>query len=618
MRGFISYRRLVRHLDRYFWAYLLVMGFVFYARFTYSKLAPDDVMWYQGRAATVFDQYRVLPLECFRLLNVLFGRSIIAAQGMIFLFHTLNAILVYHLGQRLLSSVIAGRVAAVIFFINPVTLGALTWISCFSYIIGASFALVALLAFARTISPGTTRPNVWSALAVGSYTVGLFCTHEIFLLPAGFVLLGWLHDPRAARRGWALLALSMAAAIPVYLFFYHFDRYGIESSNMLSAGFIAALASSGLSLGASLLTAYPLSFGIKTYDFLKASFDESTRWLLTGAILIALAARYRASRRGRLPVVLALLFGALIAPYISRLYLMSGAINYHPSYMLGGRVFYVPFIAVALLGGYLVREFGGGVARDLVRDPGFRLGVLVSAGGLYLHALFVLYDRVDFMGLAVTKNPLPFAPPPWNPYANDHILWLVGAALAAALLLAASLVLHFERTFDTQEQPPARSPTTPDASTRAISCGRRAFLPLLLREMLDTVSSARGKPGYAVADLDSLPDEQLATLRPVINPVYQIRVVDGHVCSQLKDQDDAPLRSHFRNTPENLAVFNGMNGQQTLREIAKSAAADLAWEEERAFQHARALFLDLASYLVAEPHDAQEPAAGTGKRLPPA
>ncbi|MBN2303908.1 MAG: hypothetical protein JXQ72_05500, partial [Anaerolineae bacterium] len=134
MRESIPYRRWIEGLDRHFWEILFVLGLIFYARCAYSDLAPDDILWYQGRAATVFDEYRVVPLLCFRALNFVFGRSILAAQGMIFTFHTLNAILVYHLGHRLLSSVAAGRLAATVFFINPVTLGALTWISCFSYI----------------------------------------------------------------------------------------------------------------------------------------------------------------------------------------------------------------------------------------------------------------------------------------------------------------------------------------------------------------------------------------------------------------------------------------------------------------------------------------------------
>jgi len=423
------YQRLMKYLNRYFWA--LILGGIFYTRFTYSKLAPDDVMWYQGQAATVFDQYRVIPLACFRLLNVLFGPSVPAAQGMIFLFHTLNVTLVYHLSRALLSNEIAARISAVVFLINPVTLGALTWISCFSYIIGTTFALAALLAFVHST---TTRPAVWSLTAVGCYTVGLFCSHELFALPIAFVLLGWLSSPRAAQRGLILFVFSMLIAAPVYLFFYNFDRYGIASGNMLSVGFISALVSSGLSLCVSLLAAYPLSFEIKTYDFLKACFSETTRWLLAFVALSAIVVSYRMNWRWRLLTVLVLLFGALSIPYVSRLYLMSGAINYHPSYMLGGRVFYIPFIAVSLLAGYLLSS--------LMSNPGFSLGLLIIGMIYYIHATFFLYTPTDFMGLAVSKSPLPFAPPPWNPYADDHIAWLVVLGLVVLLLLIFYLISH--------------------------------------------------------------------------------------------------------------------------------------------------------------------------------
>ncbi|HEX3049679.1 MAG TPA: hypothetical protein VHP83_03410 [Aggregatilineaceae bacterium] len=428
------YQRLMKHLDRYFWISLLILGGIFYARFTYNKLAPDDVMWYQGQAATVFDQYRVIPLACFRLLNVLFGPSVLAAQGMIFLFHTLNAVLVYHLSRSLLANEIAGRISAAVFFINPVTLGALTWISCFSYIIGTTFALGALLAFVQANAPNISRPYLWSITAVGCYTVGLFCSHELFLLPITFLLIGWLYSSRAAQRGLILSVISMLIAAPVYLFFYNFDRYGIESGNMLSLGFVSALVSSGLSLNVSLLVAYPFSFEIKTYDFLKACFSETTRWLLALVVLSAIAVSYRLNRRWRLLTVLVLMLGALSVPYVSRLYLMSGAINYHPSYMLGGRVFYIPFIAVSLLVGFFLYS--------LMSNPGFKLGLLVMAAAYYIHAMFFLYTPTDFMGLAVSKSPLSFAPPPWNPYADDHIMWLVGAGLGVMLLLIFYLLSH--------------------------------------------------------------------------------------------------------------------------------------------------------------------------------
>jgi hypothetical protein len=142
--------------------------------------------------------------------------------------------------------------------------------------------------------------------------------------------------------------------------------------------------------------------------------------------------------------------------------------------------------------------------------------------------------------------------------------------------------------------------------TKSIGCSRRSFLPMLLREIAVTVRSAQGTPAHQINELGDLPDEALAVIHPIINPITRIRVIDGQVCSQRKGEEKAPLRVHFPTTPENLAVFNRINGQQTLGEIAESVAAQFGWEPERAFQHTRELFLALASYLVAVPQNSPD------------
>ena len=129
---------------------------------------------------------------------------------------------------------------------------------------------------------------------------------------------------------------------------------------------------------------------------------------------------------------------------------------------------------------------------------------------------------------------------------------------------------------------------------------------MLLREVAVTVKSAQGVPTHQINALGDLPDYELAAILPIINPIYRIRVVEGQVCSQLKDDESAPVRMHFAATPENLAVFNRINGRQTIGEIAEAAAAALGWEMEQSFMHTRDLFLELASHLVAVPQNSPE------------
>jgi hypothetical protein len=82
--------------------FLFVLGLVFFVYNANLQLASDDISWLEGEAPTVFDQYRKIPRLFFVSLRALFGPSAVAALAMIVLSHSLNALLVYHLGKTLL------------------------------------------------------------------------------------------------------------------------------------------------------------------------------------------------------------------------------------------------------------------------------------------------------------------------------------------------------------------------------------------------------------------------------------------------------------------------------------------------------------------------------------
>ncbi len=133
---------------------------------------------------------------------------------------------------------------------------------------------------------------------------------------------------------------------------------------------------------------------------------------------------------------------------------------------------------------------------------------------------------------------------------------------------------------------------------------RRQFFPMLVQELIVNVQQVRqGKPAYTLENLGDLPDDKLAVIRPMISPLYRIRVVDGQVCSQFKDDADAPVRPHFPTTPEYLAAFNRFNGRQSLQEIAGAVAAEFVWETDAAFRFTRDLFLALAAQGVVVPQN---------------
>ena len=424
---------------------LLLLGLIFFLCNASLRIASDDAAWLQGQAPTVFDQYRKVPRLFFVSLHALVGPSAVAALGMIFVFHSLNAFLVYRLGRVLLKDRVAALIAVAIFLINPLTLNTLTWISCFSYVLGTTLALLALLAFLQGLErPGQVR-FLWSVFALICFGVGLFCTHEIFFLPFLFLVLGWLRRP--TKWGLALCAVTMVLALGVNHYVYGFDRYGIEARRLFDPEFALAYASLGLSSGAALGLAYPLSFFARTLDFLRVSFGEPVRWGLTAVILAAGVAFYRNDRTWRLRLALVLAFLALITPYIIRLFLTPGLVSFHTSYVLSGRVFYLPFAILALLLGYIISRLYHAV-------QGWRgawLLVLLPVVA-FVHALY-FYDRNDFLGLSVIRGVSQQMPLPWNPFAVQQPAWLMLPSLA--VILALTIRLHMLKRIRSR-QPDAR------------------------------------------------------------------------------------------------------------------------------------------------------------------
>jgi hypothetical protein len=424
---------------------LVVLGLVFFLHNTTLRLADDDVGWLRGEAPTVFDQYRQIPHFFFISLHALFGPSAPAALAMIWLFHCLNALLLYRLAQRLLADSLAALIAAAVFLINPLTLKTLTWISCFSYVLGATLALLALLAFCHTSNPpAALRASLPSPISklqpllpLLCFTAGLFCTHEILFLPVLFLVLGWLQG--RLKQGVVHFGAGMVIALLVNAFVYDFGRYGVEASRLFSLDFALAYTSSGLASGLALGLAYPLSFFAKTIDFLRFCFSEPVRWSMT-TVLLAIGVLFGThSKAWRLILTLALSFLALITPYIIRLYLTPDTVNFDISYVLSGRVFYLPFIAIALAGGLAVSW----LCRPLQGRRWAWLALLLPAAA-YGHALW-LYDQADFLGLNVAHTLAQPMPPRWNPYLGQHPAWLALAGLALILCAALRLLVARKR-----------------------------------------------------------------------------------------------------------------------------------------------------------------------------
>lgn len=137
------------------------------------------------------------------------------------------------------------------------------------------------------------------------------------------------------------------------------------------------------------------------------------------------------------------------------------------------------------------------------------------------------------------------------------------------------------------------------------TCSRRQFWQALLQEVFVVYGSFKGRPAYQLSELGSLPDDQLAEVRPIVNPDHEIFVDQGHVWSRCK-KTEATLKL-FPTEKENLVAFDLFDGRHSLGEIGERLSQEMDWDEARGFAHARDLFLPLVSCLVCVPRDPLEP-----------
>ncbi len=137
------------------------------------------------------------------------------------------------------------------------------------------------------------------------------------------------------------------------------------------------------------------------------------------------------------------------------------------------------------------------------------------------------------------------------------------------------------------------------------TCSRRQFWRALLQEAIVSYESARGREGVRLSDLGSLPDEQLAELRPMLSSAYTVTIRSGQVCSRSKATGE--VAALFPKAPENLAAFNLFDGRHSLREAGRRVAEEMGWDERRGFAHARELFIALVARQICVPKDPPAP-----------
>jgi hypothetical protein len=153
-----------------------------------------------------------------------------------------------------------------------------------------------------------------------------------------------------------------------------------------------------------------------------------------------------------------------------------------------------------------------------------------------------------------------------------------------------------------EEMRPAQLPDHRPNPRPPFTCSRRAFLPSLLKETIVTLGMLRGGRGGRLAELADLPDEQLALIKPVVNPAFEIHVEEDYVLGRHKETG-VVLRLFSVEERERLAVFNLFNGKRNLGQVGRLLAEELDWDEAWGFTQACEVFLSLVSHLVCIPKE---------------
>ena len=135
----------------------------------------------------------------------------------------------------------------------------------------------------------------------------------------------------------------------------------------------------------------------------------------------------------------------------------------------------------------------------------------------------------------------------------------------------------------------------------SFTCNRRQFFRALFQEVAVAHSSLQGKLGYRLSELGSLPDHQLAQVRPAVNRDYEIFVDQGHVWARYRLKEQAPFKLFSVEEEESRVAFNMFDGQHSLGEIGDHLAQEM--EKAQAFAHVRDLFLSLVEPMVCVPKD---------------
>ena len=291
-------------------------------------------------------------------------------------FHLVNLVLhvavslaVFRLALRLLPSRAAATAAALLFAVHPIHTEAVTGIVGRAELLAALGVLVALLAFARSIelrpdapgadatAPSNAARRFWSAVSLTAFAAAVLAKESAFTaLGLLFVLHWWMVPHAAARRrlaallpygviaaGYLALRIAVVGALALPLT----AAAGALDNPLAQVDGAARLRTAVIVLWQYLaLLAVPLHLSAD-YSFnqvpVAVAWDDP-RFLLGGALLIALAAMVAATARRAPIVAVAALFTVIPLALTANLLFPIGTIK-------GERLLYLASVGWCLAGG---------------------------------------------------------------------------------------------------------------------------------------------------------------------------------------------------------------------------------------------------------------------------
>ncbi len=133
------------------------------------------------------------------------------------------------------------------------------------------------------------------------------------------------------------------------------------------------------------------------------------------------------------------------------------------------------------------------------------------------------------------------------------------------------------------------------------SFSRRELLSAIMRTGAEAVGSIGNEGGFVLSDLPNMTDKELASMRPIVNPEFEIYVERGMVCARSRITGES--LELLATEKAELATFNLFNGMHRLDEISERLVGLMNWDQEASFAFVRELFVLLALQQVCIPKD---------------